>query len=639
MIRWIPAAAIVAFVLGAPIAYAQGPAKDARSGRSTFPAGSIEGRVLDNSNRPVVGAMVSVVGRTTAAAATDRDGRYSLRELPYGPYILSVHSRGFFKSRGRTVQLTTSTVSIPEIQLRAARDEKAPVASTEPLADASAVQVTQLAGFGLGASQQEAANATDSTAVQSPSKAAEDETTEQGETAWRLRHLPRSILKDTSTDAVWAANREDERWFSRPSSAALMPIAFFSELPLSGQLNLMTSESFDRTEEIFSDHGPRSVAFVSVNTQAAGGAWSMQGAMTQGDLSSWIVAGSYKSIESANHAYDLGMSYSTQRYDGGNAVAIGAIRDSARNVGSVYGYDEWTISPRLVLGYGTGYERYDYVGGPGFWSPRLSITVPAPGFRVKALASRRALVPGAEEFAPSVTGIWLPPERTFSSLAYDGRFTSEQVGHVQISLERDLASGVTVSVRGFEQRIDNQLIEIFDSVPGRAEAALGHYYVATAGDIDARGWGAAMTHEVPGYVRGRLEYTVTEAVWDTSSDMSVARAVRSMPMAASERIHDLQTSIEATIPQTATRVYLKYRVNTGFWSAQPDVLTRSSSNARFNIRVNQSLPFLRFSNADWEALVDVRNMFRESEADSSVYDEIFAIRAPKRIVGGLQVRF
>ena len=140
----------------------------------------------------------------------------------------------------------------------------------------------------------------------------------------------------------------------------------------------MTIESFDRTEEIFSDHGPRSVAFVSVNTQAAGGAWSMQGAMTQGDVSSWIVAGSYKSIDSANHAYDLGMSYSTQRYDGGNAAALGAIRDSARNVGSVYGYDEWTISPRLILGYGTGYARYDYLGGPGVWSPRLSITVPAP---------------------------------------------------------------------------------------------------------------------------------------------------------------------------------------------------------------------------------------------------------------------
>jgi hypothetical protein len=121
--------------------------------------------------------------------------------------------------------------------------------------------------------------------------------------------------------------------------------------------------------------------------------------------------------------------------------------------------------------------------------------------------------------------------------------------------------------------------------------------------------------------------------------MSVARAVRSIPVTASERIHDLQTSIEATIPQTATRFYAKYRVNTGFWNGEPDVAMRSSSNARFNIRVNQSLPFLRFSNADWEALVDLRNMFREAESDSSVYDEIFAIRAPKRIVGGLQVRF
>ena len=99
------------------------------------------------------------------------------------------------------------------------------------------------------------------------------------------------------------------------------------------------------------------------------------------------------------------------------------------------------MSPRLVLGYGTGYARYDYLGGPGVWSPRLSITVPLDGFRVKALASRKALVPGAEEFAPSVTGLWLPPERTFSSLAHDGRFTPEHVRHLQISLERDLACG------------------------------------------------------------------------------------------------------------------------------------------------------------------------------------------------------
>ena len=639
MVRWIPAAAIAALVVSAPAAYAQVQAKDTRSNRSTFPAGSIEGRVLDNSNGPVAGAMVSVVGRTTAAATTDRDGRYTLRELPYGPYILSVHSRGYFKSRGRTVQLTSSKISIPEIQLQAAGARKAPAALAQPVAEATPSQVTQLAGFGLEASQPAPGDVVEATTVVPAPKVPEEGTTEDGETAWRMRHLPRSILKDVATDAVWSARgEEDAQWFSR-QSVALVPIAFFHELPLSGQVNLMTIESFDRPGEIFAEHGPRSVAFVSVNTQAAGGAWSMQGAMTQGDLASWIVAGSYKSIDSANHAYDLGLSYSTQRYDGGNAAALGAIRESARNVGSVYGYDEWTVSPRLVLGYGTGYARYDYLGGPGVWSPRLSITLPTEGFRVKALASRKALVPGAEEFAPSVTGVWLPPERTFSSLSHDGRFTPEHVRHVQVSLERDLASGVTVSVRAFDQRIENQLIEIFHTAPGRAETARGHYYVATAGDIDARGWGASMMHEVPGYVRGTIEYTVTDALWDPASDISMARAVRSIPVSGNERVHDLQTSIEATIPHSATRVYAKYRVNSAFWTGEPDLSMRSSANARFNVRVNQSLPFLRFSNADWEALVDIRNMFRDVEADSSMFDEVFAIRAPKRIVGGLQVRF
>src|SRR5262245_51506953 len=141
MTRWIPAAAIAGLVLGATALYAQTP-KEAKSSRNSFPAGNIEGRVLDDNGIPVVGAMVSVVGRTTAAASTDREGRYSLRELPFGPYILSVHSRGYFKSRGRTVQLTTSRISIPEIQLARARKTPAPTVVEEP-----APPMTQLAGF------------------------------------------------------------------------------------------------------------------------------------------------------------------------------------------------------------------------------------------------------------------------------------------------------------------------------------------------------------------------------------------------------------------------------------------------------------------------------------------------------------
>ena len=102
MSRFFPAAALALLAVNLPAAYAQ---TAPRPQHNAFPAGVIEGRVLDDADQtPVAGAMVSVVGRAIAVATTDRDGRYTLKDLPFGPYILSVRSRGYWQSRGRTVQ-------------------------------------------------------------------------------------------------------------------------------------------------------------------------------------------------------------------------------------------------------------------------------------------------------------------------------------------------------------------------------------------------------------------------------------------------------------------------------------------------------------------------------------------------------
>jgi hypothetical protein len=645
MNRFHSAAAIALVVFTASAAYSQTPIRS-----TPFPIGTIEGRVLDDAQGPVAGAMVSVVGRTTAAATTDRDGHYSLKELPYGPYVLSVHSRGYWQSRGRTVQLTAAKFSAPTIQLARSAEKAAFVMPPAPV-------TTQLAGFGevsapavpVAAAAPAPVPATSVETPDSATDAADSAKNSDGEeavaTAWRLRHLPRSVLKEAAiSDAVWMNHEPFEvraaDWFGRVVTVG--PAALFSDLALSGQINLLTTESFDHPGQLLNTTGGRSVAFVSVGTQAAGGAWAMQGAMTQGDLASWIVAGSYKSFASASHAYDVGLSYSLQQYDGGNAAALVAIRDSARNVGSVYGFDQWTLSPRFIVGYGTAFARYDYLEGSGLWSPRASVTIPIDGFRLQAVASRRALVPGAEEFAPSVNGLWLPPERTFSSLSSDGRFRPEQTQHVEVSLERDLTPGMSVAVRGFNQHVTDQLVEMFSAadVLGRFQSPVGHYYVGTAGDVDARGWGVAMTQELPGYVRGTIEYRIARAYWQPSNDAGLgARAVSTLSLPLSENIYDLQTTIEATIPQTSTRISAKYRMSTAFWSPEVDRLSQTNANSRFNVRVNQSLPFLRFSSADWEMLVDIRNMFREEDGYASLYDEALAVRAPKRIVGGLLVKF
>ena len=57
------------------------------------------------------------------------------------------------------------------------------------------------------------------------------------------------------------------------------------------------------------------------------------------------------------------------------------------------------------------------------------------------------------------------------------------------------------------------------------------------------------------------------------------------------------------------------------------------------VQVRQSLPFMDFSSAKWEMLVAVRNFFRETSIDQSIYDELLVVRPPKRIVGGLTLKF
>jgi hypothetical protein len=38
-------------------------------------------------------------------------------------------------------------------------------------------------------------------------------------------------------------------------------------------------------------------------------------------------------------------------------------------------------------------------------------------------------------------------------------------------------------------------------------------------------------------------------------------------------------------------------------------------------------------------LVAVRNFFRDAAVDQSVYDELLVVRPPKRVVGGLTLKF
>jgi hypothetical protein len=580
----------------------------------------LTGMVVDADGQPLKGAVVSALGVSSAYAVSDRDGRFVLRNLPSGPYVVRAHLHGYAPARGRVVQVSSGPRGALSIMLqkRAASPDDPP----------------QVLAAGVGPVD-----------PRPEPEAEEPDQHDHAEVAWRLRHLRRSVLKEASNqvDVDEHAPQQPEAilaglGWAMEGSARLASV-LLPDLDLNGQFNLLTSTSFDRPEDLFSPDGqmPRGVAFLSLAAPAEGGQWRMRGTITQGDLSSWIVSGSFIRKTDAAHAYEAGVSYAMQRYLGGNAEALVALRDGSRNVGTLYAYDNWTLSPRLQLSYGARYADYDYLDDERLFSPRAGIVVQPiptdPTFRLRANASRTESAPGAVEFVTPVVGVWLPPERTFSSLG-DGRFVPQRVDHVEAGMEQDIGP-VIISARAFRQQTIDQVVSVFGAQLASASRT-GHYHVGSAGDFDAIGWGVAAESSLGAHTHASVDYQQASAAWARGLRPSaVPVSVPGEIYRSSDRVHSLSASVESLIAPTETRLLVIYRLNT----AHSLVDDSTAGGSRFELQVNQALPFLGFSNAKWEALVAVRNMFYGAGAAASLYDEILVVRPPTRVVGGVTVKF
>ena len=591
--------------------------------------GAIHGTVQDEVGAPISGAIVSALGASSSFAVTDRAGRFEIRSLPPGPYLVRAHLTGFVAPRAQIVRVQPSARASSSIALR--RVTAATTAATAPPLVAAGVGAVAAPDTG----KPESGDGT--TTVSAP---------DPGEVAWRLSHTRRSILKDVD-QAIIATNTSGS--FTAPhtfehavESSARLASNFFTDTPFSGQVNILTTSSFDAPQDLFAARAflARSVANMVVGAPAGDADWTIRGAVTQGDISSWVLSGDYLSHATERHRYDIGMSYSTQRYDGGNFAALKNVTDGSRNVGTMHAFDTYAVTPRLLVSYGARYARYDYLDSSSLFSPRAGVTVlPAEHLRLSASVSQRALAPGAEEFVQPEQGPWLPPQRTFSSLDDRAPLVAEKTTQVEGAIERDIASSATISARVFRQSAADQLVTLFGvNQPGLPSATLGHYFVANTAPVDATGYTTGLRAVFASRVRGSVEYTFARATWGQAGNLGYLMLVSpSTVRLGNENIHDVSASVEADVPETSTRVLVLYRVSNGF--ARRDLAAQPGVDGRFDVQVRQSLPFLDFSSARWEMLVTVRNFFHDASSDQSIYDELLVVRPPKRVIGGLTLRF
>ncbi len=601
-----------------------------RTSASAAP-GSIAGVVRDERGLPVSNVVVSALGAVTTIAVSDPSGQFQFGGLAPGPYLVRAHLPGYTAPRAQMVQVRASARAVSSIALRR-----------------EGVPAVLAAGVGLSGlteattSQPVAPEGTTGSSTSAPTR-----NDDHSEVPWRIRHGRRSVLKDATLPEQMLADAgepsEPTSLFGQIAGSPGRFVDLFADAPISGQVNLLTAGSFDSPQQLFStDSVSRNVANVRIGAPAGTNAdWTVSGAFTQADISSWVVAGSYSMRAPVRHRYDLGISYSTQRYDGGNPLALRDVTDGARNVGTVYGYDSFRISPVATLSFGGEYARYDYLTQPTLISPRVELTLsPGTETRIVGSVSRRAVAPGAEEFlAPSDAGIWLPPQRTFSSIEAKAGFKAEQTLSATVGLERDFGPS-TLAVRAFRQHVNDQLVTVFGAdVPGQPTAKVGHYLVGNTGDVAARGFTAEFRAVIASRVHGSVEYSVARAeiLQAGNSYLMLLAPVAARPGRAN--IQDITARIDAQVPETATRVMVLYRLSNGFADAAGRTDGGAGVDGRFDVQVRQSLPFMNFSNARWEMLLAVRNFFRDAACDQSLFDELYVVRPPKRVVGGVTLHF
>ena len=575
--------------------------------------GRVDGTVTDQAGAALDGATVVAIGSALSAARTDALGRFTL-PLPAGDYVLRATRDGYISTYREPIRVLADVLVRRNITLTKAMPVEAPA--------------VLLAGV----------------ATSQPAPATEpDAPTErvEGDAAWRLRHLPRTVLRD-GTPLDLGLDTLPHGFGQRGSivdwmvtGSARAATSFIAGTNFNGQVNFLTTSAVPGFGPMTrpSDWS-RGVAYVVVGAPVGDyGDWSVRGAAASGDLRSWTLLTEYRAKARRSHAFRTGVAYSSQ---------VDLVPDAplaptnGRRVGGLYVIDRWTIGPNVVVDYGGRIDRYDYLATPALASGHLGFAIDLmPHVRMTWGASSKMIAPGADQFVPSTSGPWLPPERTFSSLRSRTALRPEAVQHYEVGFEADLGPGRVIRVRHVSEATRDQIATLFGL---DAASQVGHYYIASPGHVDADGWTVGVSGAIAPHLTGGLEYATRTADWTPTARLAALRRVSPSSVREGGRGHDVMASLEASIPRSATRVSFAFRFSDQFSGPSPEDRLPVAAG-RFKLEIHQQLPYQPIRGGELKFVVTVRTLLRDVDDAGSVYDELLTVSPPLRLTSGVQMRF
>ncbi len=575
----------------------------------------IAGVVATQDGHPLPGALVSVFAADqedeAQFAVTDEEGRFEVGEASPGLYSLRAYLAGFLPSP-RAQVLVESGASIADtllLQMAAISSER---------------------GSGT-----------------------------LSELRWLLQRGRRNVLKDrravVDIEEPWGGE-----WKDRPRLPRLASIE--------GEIGFFAASgsSLGLSESRGVDSGIAYTRFELPST--ARGRWEAEARLLESALASWAANLSYAMEEFDGHQFSAGMGYQRHLYGGATGYRPPAApilnaellhEPQAAWDGAAFVSDDFSLGP-ASLSTGLTYRRFSYLSGHRGLAPRavleveahedwtlvggMAVRVDGPIGEDAALLSRVA-----HGDLLSLDPSWFHSEAAQRSTRY------------QAGLEYQASPSAALAVRVFHEVTTDQLLRSFESGP----IAGGRFEVSNAGDYRIRGFAVGYRRDLEPVTRrldlgGRVSWLLARvenpspsafglSVPDAGEPgrMEGAPAAFFVPAGAPAAIHDLSVALVARLRPSGTRFHAAYRlirhpglaparaVGTGGsreWEG-------SERTVRFDAELVQGIPFADWSGTEWELSLAVRDLFFRDMIGRSLLDEIAVAHAPRRIVGGLAVRF
>lgn len=562
----------------------------------------LEGLIASERGEPLVGAIISVFGANLASGGlitvSDDNGRFHLSGLPPGLYTLRAYLSGFLPSRSSRVEL--SEMGAEPVLMKLAR------------LDAPESPQTMGSFEDMG----EPDNGDRRTS----------------ELKWLLRHGKRNVLHQHE-QAVVQRVAEDTSTESSP----LAP-----RVDVSGEVGLLASAS-DVGLSSFPGAGAgldARLAYARLDIPTGPGQrWEVSAQLMETILSSWAASAQFIMEGSSGHRTSAGVSYGNHLYgDLGDfrppEAGLGRRSEGSRSTewfGSVFGSHSFRLGPAEVDA-GVVYHHYSYLDEAGYAAPRVEVSWPAgdAGRTVlKGLLDYRVLAPGSEDLdllARMVSADFIgTPENAPRGLR------AQKTMRSQVSLQQRFGDEpFLVELRVFQEDTVAQLFKAYMKDKPQTQMGPGHFLVWNQGGYRTRGLGLAISRNF-GSVASSVGYR-----------FGLARALGSdtaRVVLADEEIHDLTTSVQTSIDRTRTRLYAMYRVTSHPSFIPGDDEDQHDLDSRFNFQVYQILPFVGWDGAEWEVMLAVRNLFYQDVDSGAFLDELAVVDSPRRVLGGVSVRF